>query len=698
VASASLAIMAKIEQLYRNVVDGDDAYLAFIPIALPFDGEELRLAVDSPAGPEAARALAAAAEFAVLANYVPSVAPIWSQDGRVLWDVYREVLTRAKVAAPALSEAEAERLAAAQGLLRDAETGEATAAYQRYLDLQEAYLQARERFTSAKLTAENSDDAVVAAEWHATQERLQVDVDRALEEWRTRGGKAAIEDALATVARLSGLNLETRFADAIDRLDRAERTGLAAGTGTFFDTAYLPRGMFAPGAVWTKLVLDASEIESLTAAARETAPDLEEIAGTDDDFQIRRLSVEIGRAEVLRPWFDQELITSRAWRWRNDAEPLSDGSDPPDGSMPAYVTAMIFARNLEVELKPRSRSNRALVAGLQVGRPMVLGNIVLQQVASTEDATRVERLTSAKAGRQSHVAAALAARAAVPMASVRGGSGDTGASRAGRPTSSSAAPRVRPTAALTATFTRLSRSSLVSDAARTARPASRRSEPRAAASPAVRDHRSRSGTAGARSATSRARVRDHRSGPTAAGARSATPRSRVRDHRTGPDQPVVRDHRFGLGGRALADLLERTRATVRVPAERGDPSGIRGRVTTSNESGDGVQGVPDARVTVLEHDDGAVVQSVVTDAAGNYVTRLAPGRYRVEATCEGFEDFAGPAPVVVRPRRKTRSDVRLEPESGTDLTTERQAGIQLVAVLCRKLPKAPDPDPELTWD
>lgn len=676
-ASASLAIMAKIEQLYRNVVDGDDAYLAFIPIALPFDGEELRLAVDSTAGPEAARALAAAAEFAVLANYVPSVAPIWSQDGRVLWDVYREVLTRAKVAAPALSEAEAERLAAAQGLLRDAETGEATAAYQRYLDLQESYLQARERFTSAKLTAENSDDAVVAAEWHATQERLQVDVDRALEEWRSRGGKAAIEDALATVSRLSSLNLETRFADAIDRLDQAERSGLAAGTGTFFDTAYLPRGMFAPGAVWTKLVLDASEIESLTATARETAPDLEEIAGTDDDFEIRRLSVEIGRAEVLRPWFDQELITNRAWRWRTDAEPLSDGSDPPDGSMPAYVTAMIFARNLEVELKPRSRSNQALVAGLQVGRPMVLGNIVLQQVASTQDAARVDRLTSAKAGRQSHVAAALAARVAIPMASVRGGAGDTDASRAGQPTSSSATPRVRPTAALTATFTRLARPTLVSDDARTARPASRRSDPRAVARPAVRDHRSRSGgTSG----------------------RSATARPRVRDHRTGPGQPVVRDHRFGLGGRALADLLERTRATVRVPAERSEPSGIRGRVTTSNESGDGVQGVPDARVTVLENDDGAVVQSVVTDAAGNYVTRLAPGRYRIEVTCEGFEDFARPAPVVVRPRRKTRSDVRLEPESGADPTTERQAGIQLVAVLCRKLPKAPDPDPDLTWD
>lgn len=676
-ASASLAIMAKIEQLYRTVIDADDAYLAFIPIALPFDGEELRLAgADSSAGPEAVRALAAAAEFAVLANYVPSVAPIWSQDGRVLWDVYREVLTRAKVAAPVLSEAEAGRLAAAQGLLRDEETGEPTAAYELYLDLQEAYLQARERFTSAKLTAENSDDADIAAEWHATQERLQVDVDRALEEWRSRGGKAAIEEALATVARLSSLNLQTRFADAIDRLDRAERTGLAAGSGTFFDTAYLPRGMFAPEAAWTKLVLDASEVASLTAAARDTAPELEEITGADDDFEIRRLSVEIGRAEVLRPWFDRDLITSRAWRWRGDGQPLSDGSDPPDGSMPAYVTAMIFVRNLEVELEPRSRANRALVAGLQVGRPMVLGNIVLQQVASTVDAARVERLTSAKAGRQSHVAAALAARVAMPLASGTAAVGGSDAARESRAASTSAAVRVRPSAALTATFAHAARPTFVSDAALSARPAARRIEPGAAARPAVRDHRTRSSTADAR---------------------PATPRPRVRDHRTRPGQPVVRDHRFGLGGRALSDLLERTRATVRVPAERDEPSGVQGRVGRSGESGDGVRGVPDARVTLLDG-DGAVVRSVVTDAAGDYEARLSPGRYGIEVTCEGFEDFATSTPVVVRQRHKTRADVRLEPESGVTETTERQPGIQLMAVLCRKLPKAPDPDPDLTWD
>ena len=159
----------------------------------------------------------------------------------------------------------------------------------------------------------------------------------------------------------------------------------------------------------------------------------------------------------------------------------------------------------------------------------------------------------------------------------------------------------------------------------------------------------------------------------------------------------MRDHRFGLGGRTLADLIERTRATVRVPDERRQPSGIHGRVTQADDAGDAVRAVADARVTLLDG-DGDVVRSVVTDAAGDFEARVPPGRYRIEVTCEGFEDFASPAPVVVRQRSKTRSDVRLEPEPDAAQTTERQPGIQLVAVLCRKLPKAPDPDPDLAWD
>jgi hypothetical protein len=135
---------------------------------------------------------------------------------------------------------------------------------------------------------------------------------------------------------------------------------------------------------------------------------------------------------------------------------------------------------------------------------------------------------------------------------------------------------------------------------------------------------------------------------------------------------------------------------VRVPAVRGEPTGLQGRVTPANASGRGDQGLEGARVTAVD-DAGEVVRSVVTDDQGGYRMRLPPGRYGLEVSCEGFVDHTAPEPVVVRSRRLVRHDVQLEPEPEAPVTRHRP-GIQLVAVLCRTLPKAPDPDPQLSWD
>lgn len=155
--------MAKIEQLYEAVAERDDSFLSFIPIALPFDADALSKAADGLAGDDALAALEASADFAILANYIPPVADIWSQDGRLLWDVYERVLSEARLAAPALSEGEKRRLQEARDLLTDPVTSEPTPRFLRYQDLQTAYVKAKERHAAAMLTAENSTDPAVVA-------------------------------------------------------------------------------------------------------------------------------------------------------------------------------------------------------------------------------------------------------------------------------------------------------------------------------------------------------------------------------------------------------------------------------------------------------------------------------------------------------------------------------------------------------
>ena len=649
--TTSLAIMAKIELLYEQVVADPSTFLSFIPVALPFENEELRLMASTQAsGDDARRALSAAADFAVLANYVPAVSSLWSQDGRLLWDAYAQVLGRGQVqvAQPRLTDGEIERLKAAEDLLHDRETGTPTSTYERYRALQEAYLQARERLAAASLTAEHSDDPEFAAQARTEETRLAAEAEAALDAWRMHGARSEVEAALATVERLTGLSLEVEFQAAADRLQRARRTGLNPGVDTFYDTGYLPRGLFGADAVWTKLELDASEIDALARAANDRDPELQAFSDDDEEIEIRRLSVELGRAEVVRPWFDLNLLTSRSWRWRGDLPPLSDGGEPPEGSLPAYVTAMIFVRNLEIELVPGSARNARQIEDLQAGDLKILGNIVLQQVPSTLNTSAVARLTSARSDHHSHALAAFAARRAAvarPIDEPRR-----------RPTPTGVGSRPAAVASMVRTFARTDALS-----------------PPSRATPSVR------GTPAPSVAARVARDSGHLTGVD-------RPRPRIRDHRTGAVP----------GSGRILDFLRKQRPTVRVPAQRADQGGLEGRVTAVAARGRAATAIEGARVSAID-DAGEVVRTVVTDDSGDYVLRLPAGRYGLEVMCEGYVGYVAPDPVVIRSRRRVKQDVVLQAEPVAPVT-EHRPGIQLVAVLCRTVPKAPDPDPQLSWD
>ena len=182
-------------------------------------------------------------------------------------------------------------------------------------------------------------------------------------------------------------------------------------------------------------------------------------------------------------------------------------------------------------------------------------------------------------------------------------------------------------------------------------------------------------------------VRDHRTGDSG--------RAHVRDHRAGASsRPKVRDHRLSWGRSRLEDLLGKDRIVVRVPSGR-SKSGVSGTVTTTGAGGASGGPLEGARITFSDASD-KPVSSVVTDAAGAYRARLAPGHYRVSAVFEGFEEFAAAEPVAVRQDATTDLDIQLAPVVAAP-EVHRQPGIQLIAVLCRELPKAPNPDPNLDW-
>lgn len=64
---------------------------------------------------------------------------------------------------------------------------------------------------------------------------------------------------------------------------------------------------------------------------------------------IESISLEFSSAAVVRTWMDSDLFKARFWRFTNRSRQLSDGNRPPVGQCPAYVSAVVFARNITVK-------------------------------------------------------------------------------------------------------------------------------------------------------------------------------------------------------------------------------------------------------------------------------------------------------------------------------------------------------------
>ncbi len=176
-------------------------------------------------------------------------------------------------------------------------------------------------------------------------------------------------------------------------------------TDSFTEDAQVPVVFDDPGFLaeenWTRIRMTADEIRAFaaseTASAGEDQPDATSLV--DDD--IDSIDLELQVLTVYRPWFWPGLFSNRLWRWKSDdAAPISTGGDNPEGRIPAYVTGLVFARNLSVKGKKQLRENPA-AANAQ----LKIGNFMLQRLGA-----RANRVVTLKSSSIAAVAAANVAR------------------------------------------------------------------------------------------------------------------------------------------------------------------------------------------------------------------------------------------------------------------------------------------------
>jgi hypothetical protein len=276
------------------------------------------------------------AEFSELVNRLPLASQVWRDDGsgRHLWDVYAEMLG-AELADSERTPAEQAAYQQAYSYLRlpgpdglDHPSPVLTG----YQACQSAYLTA----LSAYKTGQGGSDA----------DALKAASDMAWREWKLSGHKDDVEAAMLTLLTLGDKDPSVVWSRYRMQFDPTEPTA--------YQTA--PNGMryattgFAPSGVmdvpWVRMSMSRDE---LMAAASGASAELASALGDDGSAgTVQEISFDFTAVDVMRAWFDKAMFESRGWRLRDGGGLLSDGSTPPAGSCPAFVTKVVFARNISV--------------------------------------------------------------------------------------------------------------------------------------------------------------------------------------------------------------------------------------------------------------------------------------------------------------------------------------------------------------
>ncbi|HEY7269906.1 MAG TPA: hypothetical protein VH951_08770, partial [Dehalococcoidia bacterium] len=374
-ALAHLALMTKAKLVFED----PDTFMSFPALApIGFKAEQLKLGVlDSVDNAERL----VYSEFARITNSLPDDT-IFEIGDQFLWDVYGEVLRSAELATGTTTPEEDAAYQLARDFLGVADASglrSPSPEMQGYQQFRDVWFNAVEAYKAAELTATTSTDPAVVSQWQNTDKpRLRAVVEQARGDWEARGFKAAVEQAQqveqAYAARSPELGWRawsSQFDPDIDLLtDPAQQE--------FAGTTFLPGDIFDQE--WPTFRLAKDEIADLIGKAPEELKGI--FAPEGSQSAVKELSFEFRSVKVARHWFRPEVFSSRSWRLPGGARPLSDGASPPSGRWPAYVAALVFARNIQVTMEatqPAPPVKLPAIPPLARQGPLVIGPGLLEK-------------------------------------------------------------------------------------------------------------------------------------------------------------------------------------------------------------------------------------------------------------------------------------------------------------------------------
>jgi hypothetical protein len=344
-ALAQLALMTKAKMVFES----PGSFLSF-PALSPISYSADQLKFGAFTAVETAERLIFS-EFSRFANALPSGTIFQPQGDSYLWDAYSQVLKSARLAkGQTTPEQEAAYQQAVAFLsVTDANGWQtdspALLTYKQYRDV---WFGAVQDYKTRQSTAATATDAAAQTQWRDVDEpRLRAAVQQAEADWASKGGRAAVEQAqhvqqayAAASPELTWKAWASGFNPDLDLMTDPNQMAYAL-------TAFAPSDVFDQG--WPTFTLTAPEIALLAAQA---PPELMDIFGSGiAASKVESLSFEYRSVGLVRPWFRPAVFDARFWQLPEGSIPLSDGMTPPQGTWPAYATALVFVRKISLTMR-----------------------------------------------------------------------------------------------------------------------------------------------------------------------------------------------------------------------------------------------------------------------------------------------------------------------------------------------------------
>jgi len=161
----------------------------------------------------------------------------------------------------------------------------------------------------------------------------------------------------------------------------------------------VPGSLFEPSTPWTEISVRAAEVEQVLATAPGFLKRMFGLSGANSsapaDEVFEEISFELATATIVRPWLELSQLCNGLWDWiLPGVSPLSDGANPPQGSLPAIPERVVFVRNVEVTLKAAGKSDQTQtqVAVDKLSRlPFMAATVRPKAAVAKREASVVER-------------------------------------------------------------------------------------------------------------------------------------------------------------------------------------------------------------------------------------------------------------------------------------------------------------------